>query len=77
MNLVYEELKGMDVAALTAEMVRIPSYSFMENQEDAISQYIVDYFQREGIEAYRYEIEPGRFNAWPSSGVRHRMQTTP
>ena len=50
MNLVYEELKGMDVAALTAEMVRIPSYSFMENQEDAISQYIVDYFQREGIE---------------------------
>lgn len=63
MKCVYEELKGMDIAALTAEMVRIPSYSFMENQEDAISQYIVDFFQREGIEAYRYEIEPGRFNA--------------
>lgn len=30
-------------------MVRIKSYSFMENQEDEISQYILDFFRERGI----------------------------
>ena len=39
-------------------MVRIKSYSFMENQEDEISQYILDFFLERNIRAYRTEIVP-------------------
>ena len=53
------ELKKQDPATLTSEMVRIKSYSFMENQEDEISQYIMDFFLERNIRAYRTEIVPG------------------
>lgn len=52
------ELKKQDPARLTSEMVRIKSYSFMENQEDEISQYIMDFFLERNIRAYRTEIVP-------------------
>lgn len=58
------ELKKQDPARLTSEMVRIKSYSFMENQEDEISQYIMDFFLERNIRAYRTEIVPGRFNVF-------------
>ena len=51
-----------DPIRLTMDMVAIPSYSFMENQEEAISQYILDFFLEHGFTAYRTEIEPGRYN---------------
>lgn len=53
-----------DPILMTKEMVAIPSYSYMENQEDAISQYILDFFEERGFTAYRKEIEPGRFNTY-------------
>ncbi|MBR5230458.1 MAG: M20 family metallopeptidase [Firmicutes bacterium] len=53
-----------DPVQMTKEMVAIPSYSFMENQEDKISQYILDFFLERGFTAYRTEIEPGRFNTY-------------
>ena len=52
----------VDPIRLTMDMVAIPSYSFMENQEEAISQYILDFFLEHGFTAYRMEIEPGRYN---------------
>ena len=51
-----------DPIRLTMDMVAIPSYSFMENQEEAISQYILDFFLEHGFTAYRTEIVPGRYN---------------
>ena len=39
-----EELEKIDVAGLTSEMVKIPSYSFMEEQEREIARYIGDFF---------------------------------
>lgn len=57
-----EELRNIDVARLTSDMVKIKSYSFMENQEKEIAEYIYDFFKGEGIEVNKYEIEPGRFN---------------
>ena len=51
-----------DVVKLTREMVAIKSYSFMENQEEEISKYILDFFLDHGIKAYREEIVPGRYN---------------
>ena len=54
----------VDPRRLTMDMVAIPSYSFMENQEEAISQYILDFFLEHGFTAYRTEIEPGRYNTF-------------
>ncbi|MDD6815466.1 MAG: M20/M25/M40 family metallo-hydrolase, partial [Firmicutes bacterium] len=52
----------VDPIRLTMDMVAIPSYSFMDNQEEGISQYILDFFLEHGFTAYRTEIEPGRYN---------------
>ncbi len=54
----------VDPIRLTMDMVAIPSYSFMENQEEAISQYILDFFLEHGFTAYRTEIVPGRYNTF-------------
>jgi len=42
---------------MTKDMVAIKSYSFMDNQEEEISQYILDFFLTNDIKAYREEIE--------------------
>ncbi|MBR5315235.1 MAG: M20 family metallopeptidase [Firmicutes bacterium] len=55
-------MKTRDVVALTKDMVAIKSYSFMEHQEEEISQYILDFFLANDIKAYRHEIVPGRYN---------------
>ena len=59
---ILKELEEIDVAALASEMVQIPSYSFMEEQEKGISAYISTYFSKEGIENEVTEIEKGRYN---------------
>ena len=53
-----------DAVQLTKEMVKIKSYSFMENQEEEISKYILDFFTENGITSYRTEIVPGRYNTF-------------
>lgn len=69
-----EELAKIDVAGLTSEMVKIPSYSFMEEQEREIARYIGDFFNTNGIENEIIEIEPGRYNVTaklPGKNPRH------
>ena len=53
-----------DAVQLTKVMVEIKSYSFMENQEEEISKYILDFFTENGITSYRTEIVPGRYNTF-------------
>ena len=53
-----------DAVQLTKEMVEIKSFSFMENQEEEISKYILDFFTENGITSYRTEIVPGRYNTF-------------
>lgn len=53
-----------DAVQLTKEMVEIKSYSFMENQEEEISKYILDFFTENEITSYRTEIVPGRYNTF-------------
>ena len=53
-----------DAVQLTKEMVEIKSYSFMENHEEEISKYILDFFTENGITSYRTEIVPGRYNTF-------------
>lgn len=57
-------LKEIDVAKLTSDLIKIPSYSFMERQEEEIAKYIYDVFQREGIESQLVEIKAGRYNVY-------------
>ena len=59
---LLEELEKIDIAQLTSEMIKIQSYSFMEQQEREIAHYIDDYFKAQGIESEAIEIEEGRYN---------------
>lgn len=52
----------MDVVTLASDMVRIPSYSLLENSESALAAYIHRLLQTEGIETELTEAEPGRLN---------------
>ncbi len=62
MEKIRAELERTDLGVLVSEMIKIPSYSFMENQEKEIAYYIKGYFDREGIPCDVTEIEPGRYN---------------
>lgn len=57
-----EELKKIDVAGIASDLVRIPSYSFMKEQEKEVASYIHRLFVSEGIESTLTEIRPGRWN---------------
>ena len=59
---ILAELEKIDLAEMTSDMIKIPSYSFMEEQEREIARYIAAYFEAEGIENEVIEIEPGRYN---------------
>lgn len=58
------ELDKIDIPQLAAELISIPSYSFLENQEKAIAEYIYQKFVTEGIECQLTEVSPGRFNVY-------------
>ena len=57
-------LKHIDAARLASDMIKIPSYSFMADQEKEIAEYIYSVFQQEGIESQLVEIKPGRYNVY-------------
>ncbi len=52
----------MDVVSIASNMVRIPSYSLLENSESAVASYIHEFLSAEGITTQLTEAEPGRFN---------------
>lgn len=59
---IINEIKGFDIASIISDMVKIPSYSFMKDQEKEISLYIKNFFDEEGIPCSVIEIEEGRYN---------------
>ena len=61
---LIEALKRIEAAKLASDMIKIPSYSFMEKQEKEIAEYIYSVFQQEGIESQLVEIKPGRYNVY-------------
>ena len=54
----------LDSVKLTKEMTAIKSYSFMEHQEEEISEYVLKFFEAHEIKTWRTEIEPGRYNVF-------------
>ena len=50
------------MVSIAADMVRIPSYSQLENSESAVATYIHELLCTEEIKTDLTEVEPGRFN---------------
>lgn len=79
MEKIREQLDSIDMAGILSEMIKIPSYSFMKDQEKEIAYYIKDFFDREDIPCEVTEIEEGRFNVTAvlkgSGGGRSLMLT--
>ncbi len=59
---IEDSIAKVDVVRIASDLVRIPSFSFMENQEQDVAVYIYDLFRREGIETELIEVMPGRCN---------------
>ena len=61
MKKILEEISKTDIASITSDMIKIPSYSFMEGeQEKEMAYYIKKFFDNEGIECQVSEIEKER-----------------
>ena len=52
----------MDVETLASQLIGIPSYSHTPRQEEQVADFIVDYFEKLGIEAKKQTVEEGRPN---------------
>ena len=49
---------------IASDLVKIPSYSFLENCEKEVAAYIAGIFDKEGIETQIVEVLPGRPNVY-------------
>lgn len=61
-KLLLAELKTIDTVKIASDLVRIPSYTFLEKQEKEVALYIRDLFLSEGIPAEIPEVEENRYN---------------
>ena len=61
-KILMEQLNGVDVVQIASALVRIPSYTFLHEQEKEIAFYIRDLFRAEGIPVETPEVEEGRYN---------------
>lgn len=61
-NKITESIRQIDAVKIASDLVKIPSYSFKENQEKETAEYIYNLFQKEGISAELIEVLPGRYN---------------
>ncbi len=50
------------MVGIASNLVRIPSYSLLENSESEMAAYIQELLSAEGITTQLKEVEPGRFN---------------
>lgn len=65
---IITEVNKIDIAELTSSLVKLKSYSFMENQEQEVAEYICDFLISNGIEAELNYAAPGRPNVIASIG---------
>ena len=53
---------SMDVEGLASQLVGIPSYSHTPRQEEKVADYIIAFFEKNGIEVRKQMVEEGRPN---------------
>lgn len=59
---ILTEIDKIDIAELTSDLVKIKSYSFMDNQEQEVAEFIRDFLISHGIDAELRYAAPGRPN---------------
>jgi acetylornithine deacetylase/succinyl-diaminopimelate desuccinylase len=57
-----EEIEKVDVAGIASQMVKIPSDSFRDHQEEEVAFFVHHLFRQEGISSKLVEVIPGRYN---------------
>ena len=55
-------IDALDPISIASDLVKIPSYTFLENQEREVADYIYALFKEEGIEVSLAQVAPGRPN---------------
>lgn len=75
MKQLAESIAAADAVKIASDLVKIPSFSFMENQERDVAVYIYDLFRKEGIETELVEVLPGRYNV--TARIPGRCNETP
>lgn len=61
-DLISTAVREEELVEMLMEMIRIPSYAGIENQETTVAKYIKSVFDREEIECRVEEVEAGRCN---------------
>jgi len=61
-KLLHEQLDNIDVVHIAADLVQIPSYTFLKEQEKETALYIQRLFKKEDIPVTLLEVENGRYN---------------
>lgn len=62
MSDIKKYLSGVDAAAIAADLIAIPSFSFMPMQEQKVAEHLRTLFAANGVDAYLQEVVPGRPN---------------
>ncbi len=62
MRVLTQHIDQVDVAAIASRLVRIPSYSFQENQEKKVAVEVHRLLQDAGVDSQLVEVLPGRPN---------------
>ena len=57
-----EVLKEEEIVDIISDLVNIPSYKGIENQETQVAEYICNIFEKEGIESEVIHVRDGRCN---------------
>ena len=58
----YNIAEKINVGKIAGDMVKIPSYSYIENQEEEIADYIYNFFINNDIEVKKVYVDEGRPN---------------
>ncbi|MBK5253175.1 MAG: M20 family metallopeptidase [Peptostreptococcaceae bacterium] len=59
---IYKIAEQIDVVKIASDMVKIPSYSFMERQENNVANYIYEFFKSNNIDVKKVYVDEGRPN---------------
>jgi hypothetical protein len=64
LNCLKEKVSSREVSDLAGNLIKIPSYTGLENQEKEIAEFICSFFRSEGINAEMKEVLKGRPNVY-------------
>jgi acetylornithine deacetylase/succinyl-diaminopimelate desuccinylase len=64
LNCLKEKVSSREISDLAGNLIKIPSYTGLENQEKEIAEFICSFFRSEGINAEMKEVLKGRPNVY-------------